>query len=46
MEKLECISDYEKRNLIMSNDKCNDCPYLYECRFVEAEIADVIFGGF
>lgn len=45
MEKQECVSDYENRNLVMSDDKCSDCPYLYECRFMAAEMADVMFGG-
>lgn len=45
MEKTECVSDYEKRHLVM-DDKCNDCPYLYECRFMAAEMEDVTFGGF
>lgn len=46
MEKPECVLDYEKRNLTMSDDKCNDCPYLYECKFMAAEMEDVMFGGF
>lgn len=46
MEKPECVSDYEKRNLVMPEEKCNDCPYLYECRFMEAEMEDVTYGGF
>lgn len=46
MEKSECVSDYEKRNLVMTDDKCNNCQYLYECRFMVAEMEDVTFGGF
>jgi len=46
MEKPECVSDYEKQNLVMSEEKCNDCPYLYECRFMAAEMEDVTYGGF
>lgn len=45
MEKLECVSDYEKQNLVMSEEKCNDCPYLYECRFMAAEMTDVVDCG-
>lgn len=46
MEKQECISDYENNNLVMSDEKCNECPYLYECRFMFQEMTDVMYGGF
>ena len=45
MEKQECAEQYENRTLIMSDEKCNECPYLYECRYMSAEMADVMYGG-
>lgn len=46
MEKPECVSEYEKEGIIMSEEKCKDCQYLYECRFMAAEMEDVVSGGF
>ena len=45
MEKTECTEQYEKRNLIMSDEKCKECPYLYECRYMIAEMDDIVYGG-
>lgn len=44
MEKPECVSDYEKHDLNMSDQKCEKCPYLYECRFMLMAMNDVVYG--
>ena len=44
MEKQECKEAYENHNLIMCNEKCNNCQYLYECRYMIAEIDDILGG--
>lgn len=46
MEKPECTEHYEKRNLIMSDETCKECPYLYECRYMIAEMNDIVYGEF
>lgn len=46
MEKPECIIDYQNHELLMSDEKCKECPYLYECRFMIAEMTDITEGGF
>ena len=44
MEKRECKEQYEKCELIMSDEKCNGCPFLYECRYMIAEMNDIVYG--
>lgn len=43
MEKPECVLDYKNGNLAMSDDKCNDCPYLYGCKFMAAKTMAKLF---
>ena len=45
MEKPECVQDFEEKRLVMSDEKCDGCPYVYECRFMMAEMNDVTYGG-
>ena len=33
-ERPECTEDYERKQLIMSDDKCEQCEYYYTCRFM------------
>ena len=44
MEKTECTKDYQNRELVMSDEKCKECQYLYECRFMFQEMNAVIYG--
>ena len=44
MEKQECKEQYEKRELIMSDEKWNECPLLYECRYMIAEMNEIVYG--
>ena len=46
MQKEECNKDYDNYNLKMSDEKCKDCEYLYECKYMMDEMNDVVYGGF
>ncbi len=45
MEKEECKKEYENHGLVMSEEKCNKCPYLYECCFMFEVMQEVVYGG-
>lgn len=35
----------ENGSLIMSDDKCGDCKYIYECRFMYSAMNEVVYGS-
>ena len=43
-EKPECIEDYERKQLVMSDNKCEQCECYYTCRFMMMEMEAVING--
>lgn len=45
MEKEECKKESENHWLVMSDEKCKKCPYLYECRFMFEAMQEVVYGG-
>lgn len=45
MVKPECKTDFENRQLILSDEKCDNCEYEYECPYYLAELTDVTYGG-
>jgi hypothetical protein len=45
MEKEECKKESEIHGLVMSDEKCKKCPYLYECRFMFEAMQEVVYGG-
>ena len=45
MQKPECVQEYVERKLVLSDEKCGDCPFRYECVFMAAEMEEVAFGG-
>ena len=42
--KQKCIEDYERKQLIMSDNKCKQCEYYYRCRFIIMEMDAIING--
>ena len=44
MEKPECKVDFDNHNLLMSDEKCGDCPYKYECRYMAMAMDEVVYG--
>ena len=44
-EKEECIKEAEERKLIMSEEKCGECEFRYDCRFMQAAMNEVVYGS-
>lgn len=45
MEKQECLEAYEQKNLIMSDEKCEKCENIYQCKFYAMEMNDIVNGS-
>lgn len=41
-EKPECVEDYNKKQLIMSDGKCKKCEFYYRCKFIMQSYDDVM----
>jgi hypothetical protein len=46
MEKPECKKEYENNNLLLTKEKCDDCPYKYNCIYMIMSYADVMDDGY
>lgn len=44
ISKDECEKDFAKKNLILSDKKCNNCEYYKRCPFIARSFDDVING--
>lgn len=44
MNKPECDKRYNKHKRVVSDENCNDCSFLYECRYVQALIDKIVYG--
>ena len=45
MCKDECKKEAEDKRLVMSDEKCKSCEYLYECPYMVAEMNDIVEGN-
>ena len=44
MEKPDCTQEAENYNLVMNDEKCKCCQYLYECKYMTMEMYSVMCG--
>ena len=43
----QCINEYENGTLIISSDKCENCEYRNDCRFIKEAVEamnDMVYG--
>lgn len=45
MEKQECLKDYEQKKLIMTDEKCEKCENIHQCKFYAWEMYDIVNGS-
>lgn len=45
IEKEQCYKDYENHKLVMSDEKCGECEFLYTCRFMKSVMDEVVYGS-
>ena len=44
MVKPECKEDYENKRLEMSDEKCDPCPYKYQCLYMAIAMDEIVNG--
>ena len=41
----ECEKKFAERKLVMSDEKCRECEYLYLCPFMAQAMDEVVYGS-
>lgn len=45
ISKDECDKEFTEKELVLSDEKCGSCPYLYLCPYIAREMDDVVNGN-
>ena len=40
----ECGKEFDERKLVLSDEKCRGCEYLYLCPFMAQAMDEVVYG--
>jgi radical SAM protein with 4Fe4S-binding SPASM domain len=44
ISKDECDKEFSDQKLILSDEKCKKCEYLYVCPYMAQAMAEVVYG--